>query len=131
MSVNFDKSVAPHINAVNVRSARARMLANNLANADTPNYKAQDVDFSAVLRQASQRNGVAVSTTHAAHLPAQQGIDNIQAQYRIPMHASLDGNTVDPEVENAKFADNAVRYQVSLDFLGRKFSGLIRTLRDE
>ena len=131
MAINIDKYLAPHVNALNVRSTRARLLADNLANADTPNYKAKDIDFRSVLQQASQKNGFRQATTHQAHIPLQQGIAAGTVQYRVPLQASLDGNTVDPEVENGKFADNAVRYQASLQFLSKRISGLIRTLRDE
>ena len=131
MAMNIDKYLATHVNALNVRSGRARLLADNLANADTPNYKAKDIDFRATLQQASQKNGFRPEITHQAHIPLQQGIAGGAAQYRIPLQASLDGNTVDPEVENGKFADNAVRYQATLEFLNKRISGLIRTIRDE
>jgi len=127
----IDNYLAPHANALNVRSQRARLLADNLANADTPNYKAKDIDFRSALQQASQKNGFRPETTHQAHIPLQSGPASGTVQYRIPLQASLDGNTVDPEVENGKFADNAVRYQASLEFLNKRISGLIRTLRDE
>lgn len=129
--MNIDKFLAPHVNAVNVRSTRARLLADNLANADTPNFKAKDIDFRTTLKQASQINNARSVTTHEAHIPLNQGIAAGTAQYRIPLQASLDGNTVDPEVENSKFADNAVRYQASLNFLSKRISGLIRVLREE
>ena len=126
----LDDYLSLNATALTLRSQRAKLLANNLANADTPNFKARDMDFRASLQQARQDNDIKPKQTHAAHIPLNtQSVHN--ALYRIPTQASLDGNTVETEVEKGKFTDNAIRYQVSLEFLNKRITGLIRTLRSE
>ncbi len=114
-----------HATALLLRSERGRVLAGNLANADTPNYKARDFDFKQALAQA---NGTAQASlparTHAAHLAATGALASPTLLYRMPMQSSLDGNTVEMDVERASFADNTLRYEANLRFL----NGQIRTL---
>ena len=134
MSLNFDRALGIHEQALKFRAERASVLANNLANADTPNFKARDLDFQAVLQ--AQQSGAASSfsaqRTHAQHLPAEGFIDQAAAlRFRTPSQPSIDGNTVDTEVEKAKFADNALDFQASFTFLNSKFKGLMTALRGE
>jgi flagellar basal-body rod protein FlgB len=130
MTNKIDNYLGLHADAINLRSRRARLLADNLANADTPNYKARDLDFKDALSQARQNSGATMQQTHASHLPL-AGSLNAEPLYRVPQQASLDGNTVDNHVEQGKFADNAVRYQASLQILNQRITGLIRVLRSE
>lgn len=125
--------VALHVQseALKLRAQRQEVLASNLANADTPNYKAVDFKFSDALRQAvgmpggSQIDTVPMARTSAAHLAPQGAtLSTAQLLYRTPTQAAVDGNTVDMNVEQANFADNAVRYEASLRFL----NGQIKTL---
>lgn len=117
-----------HASALLLRSERSRVLASNLANADTPNYQARDFDFKQALAQATGLQAVAAATpvvrTHAAHLKPVNGGEPAHLLYRQPMQSSLDGNTVDADLERANFADNTVRYEASLRFL----NGQIRSL---
>jgi len=114
-----------HAKALLLRSERGRVLAGNLANADTPNFKARDIDFRQALAAATgQARDAAVLRTHAAHLPVGGGAAAPTLLYRTPLQTSLDGNTVEMDVERASFADNTVRYEASLRFL----NGQIRTL---
>jgi flagellar basal-body rod protein FlgB len=103
-----------------VRARRAGVLAANLANADTPNYKARDLDFASALEASGAISDLALTTTHSAHLG---GADRAQPggdlKYRIPFQPSLDGNTVETPIEMAAFSENAVRYQASLMFINR------------
>lgn len=131
MTANIDNYLGLHATALKLRSQRAKLLANNLANADTPNYKARDIDFRSTLQQASQNKTIHHGKTHAAHIPLAGNPDAQALQYRVPTQPSLDGNTVDTQVEQAKFTDNAIRYQTSLQFLNKRITGLIRTLRSE
>ena len=132
MALSFDKALGIHADALQVRSRRLELLASNLANADTPNYKARDIDFRAALGHAEQGLAVAVRRTHAAHMPAGgAGPGMMEPQYRIPNQPSLDGNTVDTQLEQAAFSQNAVQYQASLDFLNTRFRGLRTALRGE
>jgi len=118
---------------LSLRAARAELLAKNLANADTPNYKARDMDFSSILSAAKGAQSVQVKRTNAQHLGGvnESGLQGASLKYRIPGQASLDGNTVDVQMEKSAFADNSVRYLASLRFLNMRINGLIRALREE
>lgn len=129
MSINFDKALGIHPQALALREKRGELLAANLANADTPGYKARDLDFKAVFKQNLQLTQT-LERTQANHLPIQRSLET-QAMYRNPNQASLDGNTVEANVEQAKYAENAVQYQASLQFLNNKFSGLMLALRGQ
>lgn len=113
-----------HAIALKLRSMRTEVLASNIANADTPNYKARDLDFGAVLGRA-QTERVAMQRTHAAHRDTTGAAGGAELKYRLPHQPSQDGNTVQQDVEQAEFAENVLRYRASLTFL----SGKIRTLR--
>lgn len=132
MAGSIDDYLGMHANALQLRSQRANLIASNLANSDTPNYKAKDIDFASMLAQETGKK-LAVTTTSANHMPTPGSakLSSSDMMYRVPNHASLDGNTVDVQVEQGKFSENALRYQTSLNFLSKKISGLIRTLRSE
>lgn len=125
----IDRALGVHAEALQLRARRGEMLASNLANADTPNYKARDLDFRNVLNEAQA--ATALSTTHAGHIRTQGGSGSVQAMYRVPGQPSLDGNTVDTQMEQTKFAENAVRYRTSLRFLSGKISGLMTAIKGE
>ncbi len=125
MSV-IDRAFSIHDDALMLRSRRAGVLAANIANADTPNYKARDMDFAALLQQAGadHDNGLALKRTDPRHLAASDpGLDT-GIRYRNPLAPSLDGNTVDMQMEQARFAENALQYQTSLTFLNGKIRSL-------
>ncbi len=121
--------------SVLVRSKRAEVLASNIINADTPNYKAKDLDFDALLnanKNVGSLKTVTINASHRNHISSGSTDSfSLQTKYRNPEHASLDGNTVDSHVEKGKFAENAVRYQISLSMLNNKIQGLISTLKGE
>jgi flagellar basal-body rod protein FlgB len=129
MTINFNTALGIHPQALAFREKRGEMLAANLANADTPNYKAKDMDFKAVLNQNLALAQPMERTQHN-HLPIRQSFET-HTLYRNPNQASLDGNTVEANVEQAKYAENAVQYQASLQFLTNKFSGLMLALRGQ
>lgn len=136
MPINFDTALGIHADALKVRSQRAELLAANLANADTPNFKARDIDFRAALKNAVESGNPSVmKTTHQNHIPfsGADGRTDLMApvQFRVAMQDSLDGNTVDEQIEQAQFMRNAVQYQASLEFLGSRFSSLTKALRGE
>jgi flagellar basal-body rod protein FlgB len=131
MALSFDKAIGIHAEALQLRARRLELLASNVANSDTPNYKARDIDFRAALSHAGQAQGVGMTRTHASHLPATGAMGAVEVKYRIPSQPSLDGNTVDPQLEQAAFAENAVQYQASLDFLNDRFRGLRKALKGE
>ena len=125
-----------HQEALNLRDQRQQVLANNIANADTPNYKARDFDFASELQRAASK-GRAQSTelarTSAGHMgsPGSSGpqVDNLQ--YRIPAQSRLDGNTVDMDIERSRFLDNSVRYQASLTFMNSRIRSLRSAMQPE
>lgn len=129
MSVNFDKYFGVHAQALALREKRAAHLANNLANIDTPNYKAKDIDFQAAMKQA-QVESSAMSATAPGHFQPDSTFNN-QIKYRIPLHSSLDGNTVDKEMEISEYSKNSMYYQASLSFLDGKIKSMISAIRGD
>lgn len=130
MALNLDTYLGVHADALQVQSKRMEVLANNLANVDTPNFKARDLDFRAALANASGADAaLKLTTTDATHLgsdPTTQASANLK--YRVPLAPSLDGNTVDAQQEQAAFADNTVRYQATLAFLSARFKSLMTAI---
>lgn len=115
-----------------LRSQRLELIAGNLANADTPGFKARDIDFEA--QMSSARDGLnGLRRTHDRHLHSDGSIDGEGAavKYRIPAQPSMDGNTVETQREHALFMDNAVRYQASVTMLDGRIKSALRTLRGE
>jgi flagellar basal-body rod protein FlgB len=113
----FENVFGIHEQALLLHGQRLGVLATNLANADTPNYKARDIDFSAVLSQTDDAP-IPMTVTQAAHITmsGDSGFAS-ELKYRNPYQASLDGNTVEMPVEQAAFSENNVRYQASLGFI--------------
>ena len=135
MSISFDKALGIHEKALGFRAQRAEVLANNIANADTPHYKARDLDFAAVLAEQSEKQGgktFGLSRTDSQHIAA-DGIqlDDPALRFRTPFHPSIDQNSVDMQQEQANYAENAVQFQASFTFLNSKFKGLTSALRGE
>lgn len=135
MSISFDRALGIHEKALGFRTQRAEVLANNIANADTPHYKARDLDFAAVLAQQSAKNqsgGFALNRTNHQHIDAEGVIGADPAlRYREVFQPSIDQNTVDLQIEQSKYAENAVQFQASFTMLNSKFKGLIGALRGE
>ncbi len=133
MSISFEKALGIHDSALILRSQRASVLANNLANADTPNFKARDIDFQQLLkdRMRLQSDTIAMAATHARHQPGALQADDSQLLYRTPQQASVDGNTVEEQVEHAEFMQNTLAYQASFEFLNSTFKGLKTAIRGE
>ncbi len=129
MAISFDKALGIHEQAVKVRAQRAQTLANNIANADTPGFKAKDVDFKAVLGKTEAMN-LNMTATAKGHFNA--GSDAIvSTKYRVPTQPSIDGNTVDDQVEIAKYTENSMQYLASLQFLSSRFKGLMTAIKGE
>ena len=133
MPLNLDTYLGVQQDALKVQSKRMEVLAKNLANVDTPNYKAQDIDFKTALAQAgSPGSSLALTTTSANQIgnnATTGGVDNSAARkYRVPLAPSLDGNTVDEQLEQAAFADNTVRYQATLTFLSGSLKDLVTAI---
>ncbi len=127
MTSKLDDVIGFQQSALNLRAYRQQLLAGNIANADTPNFKARDIDFSSALRGAlSARSGNSVlARTSPRHLGSgNENPGGAQVLYRTPHQPSMDGNTVDMDVERTQFADNAIHYEANLTFI----SGQIKTL---
>jgi flagellar basal-body rod protein FlgB len=121
--------VSPQVLAL--RAKRVELLSANIANADTPGYKARDIDFAAAMREASGQQG-AMLRTHEQHLGGSgAGAATGDVMYRIPSQPSLDGNTVETQVEHAEFMDNAVRYQASINFMDGRIAALRLAIRGQ
>lgn len=129
MAINFNQALGIHPQALAMRERRGEVLAANLANADTPGYKARDLDFKSLLKQSTPA-AVTMERTQAGHFAPRQLVES-RALYRNPNQVSLDGNTVEANVEQAKYAENAVQYQASLQFVSNNFSGLMMALRGQ
>ena len=133
MPLNLDTYLGVSAQALKVQSQRMEVLADNLANVDTPNYKAQDIDFKTALAQAGAPGAalpLATTTSNQIGNSATSGdLDTSGAlKYRVPLAPSLDGNTVDAQMEQAAFADNTVRYQATLTFLTGSLKDLMTAI---
>lgn len=133
MRFGFDKILGIHDDALRVHTQRVQVLATNLANIDTPNYKARDIDFASVLRESQKGHSPTTMTaTSAAHFQLGSiGSGDAPTKFRTPSQPALDGNTVDAHMERAEFAQEAVRFQATVQFLDRRFRGIIRALKGE
>lgn len=122
MSIQLDNPLNLHMNAMRVRAKRAEVLSNNLANADTPNFKARDFDFKNVLTDLMNNSDASSAT---------QSLQSLDLKYRNPMQPSMDGNTVDAHQEYVRFSDNALRYQASVKMLKQQLRTLQLAIRGQ
>lgn len=135
MSISFESALNGHDKALGFRAQRAEVLANNMANADTPNFKARDLDFASVLAEQNTKakgGEFQLNRSNSKHIDA-QGVASADAalRYRMPAEPSLDQNTVDLQIEQSNYAENSVQFQASFTLLNSKFKGLIGALRGE
>ncbi|MFM8344161.1 MAG: flagellar basal body rod protein FlgB [Betaproteobacteria bacterium] len=129
--MNFiDKDFALHERALRFRSQRMEVLSSNIANADTPNFKARDIDFRQVMKTVRTD---ALTTTQPQHYELEGGVPPDQAalKYRIPFNTSFDGNTVELSMEQAKFGKATGDFQATLSFLENRVSGIRKALKGE
>jgi flagellar basal-body rod protein FlgB len=133
MAITFDRALGVHESALKLRSERASVLANNLANADTPGFKAKDIDFKSVLNGQSQlsKSTAVLQRTHDNHFGDQQAMGEYETLFRVPLQPSIDGNTVEEQVENAEYMKNSMAFQASFTFLNSKFKGLTQAIKGE
>ncbi len=134
MSLSFDRALGIHEKALAFRADRAAVLANNIANAETPNFQARDLDFASVLeaQRGAGGKGVQPVRTHGQHMAMESFVDQAAGlRYRTTTQASIDGNSVDTQIEQAKYAQNAIDFQASFTFLNSKFKGLMTAIRGD
>jgi flagellar basal-body rod protein FlgB len=132
MATELDNNLQFHAQALNLRAMRQQLLASNIANADTPGYKARDFDFGKTLQDAlaGRVQPAELARTAAGHVaPAQQGAASGIVQYRTVVQPALDGNTVDMDVERAQFAENAIHYEANLMFINSQLKSLLAAIQ--
>lgn len=132
MISKLDELLNFHHTALNLRTHRQQILAGNIANADVPQFKARDIDFSKALQGALSRGGdrVGLAVTSSRHLgPAAGDGTSPELQYRVPYQNSIDGNTVDMDVERAQFADNALHVEANLTFLNSQIKSMLAAIQ--
>ncbi|MGC1176011.1 flagellar basal body rod protein FlgB [Polaromonas sp.] len=130
----LDSSLRFHQEALNLRARRQEVLSTNIAHADTPNFKARDFDFSSALTQAVDRGrqaqSLSMAGTSSRHIAGQaQAGTEAELMYRTPNQSSIDGNTVEMDVERVNFADNAMRYEANLTVLSSKIKSLLSAIQ--
>ena len=130
-SINFSNALGVHPEAMLLRGKRAEILANNLANSDTPGFKSRDMNFQAMLaKESNTQSGLQMNATNGAHISGSAS-RNSDLLYRNPSQPSIDGNTVDTQIEQTLFSRNAMDYNSSFEFLNGKFKGLKSAIRGE
>lgn len=128
MTISFDNVWNVHAQSLRLRTERAETISANMANIDTPNYRARDIDFATALASSLGESNF-LKATHAVHLqPAGRSGELL---YRVPTQMSLDGNTVEEEQEKTEFAANALHYQASLRFMTDRIQGLMSAIKGE
>lgn len=139
----IDQYLSFHETALSLRAQRQELLASNIANADTPNYKARDLDFGSALHSALASKGAAggasanvLATTAASHIgrgaPTGEMLANgTPVLYRGEVQGSVDGNTVDMDVERNQFADNALRYEAGITMINAQIKGLLAAIQGQ
>ena len=134
MAISIDKHIGLYQHALELRSQRANVLANNIANADTPGYKARDIDFQQMLkvRLGEESDLVPVDGTDDKHFLAIPQADTITGlKFRNPTNPAIDGNTVDAQAEKTEFVRNTMEYQAAFEFLNGKIKSLMSAIKGE
>ena len=135
MAISIDNIFGIHENAMRLQGRRAQLLSQNLANSDTPNYKAKDIDFKAALKSAASGNlQTQLKATQKGHIQPKgflMGMMGAEELYRQPMQASLDGNTVEPHVEMGEFTENSMRYLMTLRIMSGRVKSTLSAIRGE
>ena len=132
MASKIDIALSFQQQALGLRAQRQQILAGNIANADTPNYKARDFEFSAALKEAvAGRSGgsLTLATTNVAHLPGSSQESTARLMYRSSVQPSADGNTVDMDVERGQFSENAMQYEAGVTFISSQIKTLLSAVQ--
>lgn len=130
----LDEALSFHQNALRLRAQRQELIASNIANADTPNYKARDLDFNSAMQNAMagiEKAGFNTAKTSPKHLDGKPSSVGGDALFRPVVQGSVDGNTVDMDVERNQFVDNAVRYEASLVMLNARLKGIMTAIQGQ
>ena len=130
MTISFANALGIHPSAIEFRAKRAEVIANNLVNSDTPGYQARDMRFSDAMKSVSSPD-VTLRTTRNGHMSGRLDSSSADLMYRTPLQPSVDGNTVDPDIEQTNYMRNALEFQASFTFLNGKFRGLSNAIRGQ
>ena len=126
----FNSALGIHDKALRVRNQRMELLARNIANEDTPHFKARELDFKTVMKKFEPSEFLA--STHSTHFAfGEEKLEDDGLRYRVPFNASMDGNTVEITVEQAKYGKAAADYQATLTFLENRVNSIRKALRGE
>lgn len=136
MTNKLDAALSFHQNALRIRGQRQELIAANIANADTPNYKARDLDFSSAMKNAMSgvtKEGFNTTKTSAQHMSGAPSkvASSGDALFRPIIQGSVDGNTVDMDVERNQFADNAIRYEASLMMINGQLKKMLAAIQGQ
>ena len=126
----IDKALGISPQVLALRMKRMNLLTANIANADTPNYKARDIDFRAAMASATASQA-RMDATNARHIALSGGSEQPPVKYRRPLQESTNGNTVDAQSEHAAFMENAMRYQASIQLLDNRINGIKKAIKGE
>ena len=128
MAIGFDKGFELHAQGMLLRSKRAEVIAGNIANADTPNFKAKGMDFNKAMQQASLQQQMGMSRTNSKHFDISTGL-NSNVNFRVPDQPDTgDGNSVDVQVERNLYLKNSLEYQAGVQFLNGKIKALEKVI---
>lgn len=139
MSISFHNALGLYESALSLRAQKASVLSANLANADTPGFKARDLDFHAELKRVmGTDSSVKLRASKAGHFgfadvvgASQSAVNNSEKLYRVPNQPSIDGNTVEEQVEHAEFMKNTLEFQTAFTLLNSRFKGLTKAIKGE
>jgi len=128
MAISFEKAFGIHPESLKIRAQNAEVIAANIANADTPGYKAKGMDFKTALAQAASKQQAGMARTHEKHFDVRMELNN-SVDFRVPDQPDTgDGNTVDAQVERNLYLENSMHYQASIQFLNGKIKGLKKAI---
>jgi flagellar basal-body rod protein FlgB len=128
MAISFDKAFGLHPAGMEVRAKRSEIIASNIANADTPGYKAKSMDFTKAMAQAAQHQQSGMKRTHEKHFDVRMKSNN-GIDFRVPNQADIgDGNTVNVQLERNLYLNNSMEYQASVQFLSGKIKALKKAI---
>jgi flagellar basal-body rod protein FlgB len=136
----LDAAFSFHQTALRIRSERQELIASNIANADTPNYKARDIDFKSAMTQAlssqaanTQASGDTISKTSPQHMSGINSnmVGSSEALFRPVIQGSVDGNSVDMDVERNQFVDNGIRYEASLTMINGQIKKMLAAIQGQ
>ena len=129
MAISLDRLMGFHKKALDIRNDRMEVIAGNLANANTPGYKARDIDFQKAMKSAQLHQGHNLNRTHEKHFAGRMQSQS-ELEFRVPNQPDTgDGNTVEVQVERNNFLDNGMRYQAGIQFLNGKIKGMKKAIK--